>query len=65
MGDIKHNVSNLLRPLLRIQAGVVFLRKMFIQESPELGKQSDYPRSKNNHLQKMCNPHESESNMLE
>ena len=28
---IIHNVNNLLRPLLRIQA-VVFLHKMFIQE---------------------------------
>ena len=63
--DIIQNENNLLRPLLRIQAGVVFLHKMFIQEFRELDNQSDYPRIRNNHLQKMCNPHESESNIPE
>ena len=62
---IIHNVNNLLRPLLRIQAGVVFLHKMFIQESRELQNQPDYPKPRNNHLQKMCNPHESESDIPE
>ena len=55
--DTKHTVNNLLRPLLRIKAGVAFLYKMFIQECRELDNQSDYPRNKNNHLQKMYNPH--------
>ena len=30
--DIIHNGKNLLRPLLRIKAGVVFLHKMYIQQ---------------------------------
>ena len=63
--DNNHNENNLLRPLFRIQAGVVFLYKMFIQESRELENQPDYPRTRNYHLQRMCKPHKSESNIPE
>ena len=63
--DIIHNEKNMLRPLLSIKAGVVFLHKMLIQESWELDNESDYPRTRNNHLQKICKPHESESNIPE
>ena len=63
--DIIHNENNLLRQLLRIKAGVVFFHKMYIQESRESDNQPENPRTRNNHLQKMCKPHESESNIPE
>ena len=51
---IIHNVNNRLCPLRRRKAEVLFLHKMFIQEFRESDNQPDYPRTRNNHLQKKC-----------